>query len=72
MNIIPVRINHEVLKFPEHSINLHGPNLQTFDVLYQVLKILTHRDVFSELSARSPIRGDAGASEGSGDAVRKL
>ena len=26
--------------------------------------ILTHRDVFSELSARSPIRGDAGHRKG--------
>jgi hypothetical protein len=32
--------------------------------LYQVLMIMTHRDVFSELSARSLIRGDAGHRKG--------
>ncbi len=34
------------------------------EALYQVLMILTHRDVFSELSARSLIRSDAGHRKG--------
>jgi len=30
MNIVPARINHEALKFPEHSVNCPGPDLHTF------------------------------------------
>ena len=40
MNIIPAKINHEILRFPENSVNVRGSDLQTFQAL--LLSLLSH------------------------------